>query len=147
MGGTPITSTVLGVDLKYNTGLIPLFSMDGQVYFTEIVQAQPEVTVDVTFLHETQSVAQIVLWKAETPRQLELEWTGSTLTTAGTGSGGAYTTKVLNLAMSGMWESFSKIDEQDGLDVVTGTFKALYDATSTNFFVSTVVHEDSDLTD
>ena len=147
MGGTPITSTIKGIDLKYKTGLIPLFSMDGNVYFTEIVQAQPEVTVDVTFLHETQSVAQIAAWKAETPKQLELEWLGSALTTAGGATGGVHTYSTLRLAMSGMWESFTKIDEQDGLDVVTGTFKALYDATSANFFVATVVHEDSDLTD
>ena len=147
MGGTPVTATLKGMDLKYNTGLIPLYSMDGNVYFTEIVQAQPEVTLDVTFLHETQSVAQIAAWKAETPKQLELEWLGAALTTAGGASGGAYTYSTLNLAMSGMWESFTKIDEEDGLDVVTGTFKALYDATSANYFVATVVHEDSDLTD
>ena len=147
MGNTAVTSTIKGIDLKYNTGLIPLFSLDGNIYFTEIVQAQPAVTLDVTFLHETQSVAQIAAWKAETPKQLEIEWLGSALTTAGGASGGAYTYSTLNLAMSGMWESFTKIDEEDGLDVVTGTFKALYDATSANFFVATVVHEDSDLTD
>ena len=147
MGGTPITSTIKGIDLKYNTGLIPLFSMDGNIYFTEIVQAQPEVTVAVTFLHETQSVAQIALWKAETARQLELEWLGAALTTAGGATGGVHTYSTLRLAMSGMWESFTKIDEEEGLDVVTGTFKALYDATSANFFVATVVHEDSSLID
>jgi hypothetical protein len=70
-----------------------------------------------------------------------LKWQGAALTTAGT-----YTYKTFIIDLVGKWQSFSTIDEQDGNDVVTGTFKGAYNSTAGLFGRFIVVNENSSLT-
>ena len=94
--------------------------------------------LDITFEHDAISIAEKVLWRAETPQRIRLKFTGSTVTTTGT----TYDNKVLIIDLYGKWISFDKLDEMDGNDIIKGTFKALYDSTGTSLCCDvTVVNE------
>jgi hypothetical protein len=135
IGTTVVTQTLLGMTLNVNTGWQEVHSADGVRTFSFIKQAAPEITLDVTFEHNASAVAEIAAWRANTPRQIKLLWEGSTLAGAGT----AYTKKTLSVPLAGKWESFSKIDEQNGNDIVTGLFRARYSSVAALFASFTVV--------
>jgi len=138
IGGTVKSNTLLGFNLDVDTGWQAVYAGDGQLYFSFSKSTQPEVTLDVTFEHDGTAVAEIAAWRAETARKIRVKVTGSGLTTVG---GGTYTTKQMWIDLAGKWDSFEKIGEQDGNDVVTGTFRARYDSTATLFAAITVINE------
>lgn len=136
IGTTEKSQTLLGVSLKVTTGWITKFAADGQLYFSWPQSTKPEVMLDVTFEHNATAVAEKLAWRNQTPRLLRLKFEGSTLTTAGT-----FTYKTLIIDLAGKWESFGTLDEQNGNDIVTGTFRAGYDATAAKFAEIKVVNE------
>ena len=66
-----------------------------------------------------------------------MNFPGSTLVTAGTG----FTTKVLRIDLAGKWEKFEKLGEENGNDILTGTFRSRYNATEAAFAEIKVVNE------
>jgi hypothetical protein len=137
IGTTTKSNTLLGIELSVTTGIVPVFSADGELYFSFTKTIEPEAMLSITFEHETTSVAEKVAWRAGTARQIRLKWQGSALATAGT----AYTYKTLIVDLAGKWEKFDKLDEQDGNDIVTGTFRARYNSTAALFAEFLVVNE------
>ena len=135
-GGTPQTSTFLDFNLDVDTGWRAVYTGDGAIYFTFPKNVGPEITLDVTFEHDTFGVAQVAAWRAQTAKLVQVKFTGATLTTTGS----TYTTKNLIINLAGKWESFDKIGERDGNDIVTGTLRARYNATSTKFAEIIVVN-------
>jgi hypothetical protein len=129
MGTTEKSCTLLGMNLSVNTGLVPVYAAGSNLYFCTHDWTMPEITCELTFRHDATGVAEIAAWKAETPRQISIKFEGTALTTAGT----TFDASTLAINMAGLWESFGKIDEQDGLDVVSGTFRARYDSTCSKF--------------
>lgn len=142
VGTTQITEAFLGFSLNVNTGIIPVFTGDGNLYFTFDKQAGPEITCEVTFEHDGTATAEITNFENETARLMRIEIEGSAFTTAGTD----YTYKTLRLDLAGKWDSFSKIGEQDGNDIVTGTLRARYNSTAALFAEITVANDLSTLT-
>jgi hypothetical protein len=136
-GNTPVSSTFLGMDLSVKTGWIEVFSGDGATYFTFAKLTEPEIVLDITFEHDATSAAEKVNWRNGTARLLRLSFAGSTLGTAGS----SYTTKALVIDLAGKWEKFDKIGDQDGNDIVVGTFRARYNSTAAKFATITVVNE------
>jgi hypothetical protein len=65
-----------------------------------------------------------------------LKFEGNALTTSGT-----FTYKTLIIDLAGTWESFDSIGDMNGNDIVTGTFRAGYDATAAKFAEIKVVNE------
>jgi len=128
-GTTLKSNTLLAASLKVNTGWVPVFTGDGSgatsPYFTFAKCTPPEIVLDVTFEHDGTSAAEKVLWRAGTPRLIQLKCEGTALGTPGT----LYTYKTMIINLAGRWEKFTKLDEQDGNDIVTGTFRARYNAT------------------
>jgi len=96
-----------------------VWAADGSRNFSFVKAGAPEIVLDVTFEHNAAAVAQKVLWRAGTARQVRLIWTGTALTTPSSD----HTTKKLIIDLSGAWEKFSELGEQDGNDIVTGTFR------------------------
>lgn len=137
MGATVKSSTLLGATLNVDTGLREVSTADGALYFTFDKQVGPEITLDVTFEHDTTAVAEIDAFRAGTARQIELKAIGSAVTT----TGGVYGTKTLKVSLAGKWESFEKLGEQDGNDIVSGTLRARYNSTAAKFAIITVVNE------
>ena len=123
-GTTLKSSTFLDMSLKVKTGWTPVFAADGALYFTFIKGVRPEISLDITFEHDSISTAEKVFWRAGTPRLIQMKFEGSALGTPGT-----YTYKTLIINLAGKWTKFTKIGERDGNDIITGTFVAGYDPT------------------
>jgi len=141
LGTTPITTQFLDFNLAVNTGWVPVYTGDGALYFTYNKSTPPELVCDVTFEHSTTAVAELANWRAGTARLLEIKFEGSALGTTGT----AYSLKTLKIDLTGKWESFAKIGERNGNDIVTGTFRARYNATDTTFATITSVNNQASL--
>jgi len=120
------SNTLLSMNLACNTGWTPVYTADGALYFSFVKQTIPEVTMSITFEHDATSVAEIAAWRTGTARSIALQFDGSTAA------------KYLKLQMVGKWDNFEKIGERDGNDIVTGNFRARYNATAAAFFTAIV---------
>ena len=136
-GDTQVSNTVLEMSLKVTTGWTPVWTADGNIYFTFAKGVRPEIEMEITFEHDATSQAEKVAWRDGTSRLIQLKFQGSALTTPGT----AYTYKTLVINLAGKWTKFDKLDEQDGNDVVKGTFVAGYDPTKADVGNIIVVNE------
>jgi len=123
---TQKSETLLNMNLAVNTGWTPVYTADGNLYFSFVKQAMPEVTMAITFEHDATSVAEIAAWRAGTARSIAVEFAGSS------------TAKYLKLRLVGKWDNFEKIGERDGNDIVTGNFRARYNATASAFFTTII---------
>jgi hypothetical protein len=137
MGTTQVSETFLGMDMSVKTGWQPKWTGDGNTYFTFCKLTDPEVTLQITFEHDASAVAEKAAWRAGTARLIRLRFAGTALGTAGS----SYSTKVFQVDLAGKWEKFDKIGEQNGNDIVTGTFRARYNATAAKFAEIVVVNE------
>jgi len=127
MGSTQKTATLVDFSLRVDTGVRAMFTGDGNLYFTDaLLRARPEVICEIGMLYNDTTIAEITNWLAGTSRQIEIKLEGSTLNTAGT----AYSKKTVRIQLPGSWETFSGLDEVEGGDKVTGTFRAGYNTTS-----------------
>ena len=141
MGYTNKAGTLLAANLDVETGYKEIYTGDGALAFGFIKNTGPKITLDVTFEHEDVAIAEIAAWRAETVRLIELKFIGSAFATAGT----SYTYKTLKVSLAGKWESFSKIGEKDGNDIVVGTFYPEYDSTSGKFAEFVVVDSEASI--
>jgi len=116
-----ISNQLLGMSLSINTGWLPVYTADGALYFSFIKQTTPEVTLQITFEHDTTAIAEKAKWRAQTPRIINLTFTG----TDG---------KSLAIDIAGKWASFDVLGEQDGNDIVSGTFIGSYNSTVGGMF-------------
>lgn len=134
---TQLTSTFLSFELSYTSGWQPVYSGDGNLYFTFAKQTAPEITLTIKFEHDTNSVAEKAAFVAGTPRSVHISIDGDALGTPGT----TYTYKTLAIDLLGKYTTFSGLDEEDGNDVVTGTITARYDSTAASAGQIIVVNE------
>ena len=141
-GTTLKSNTLLAASLKYTTGWVPVFAADGQLYFSFAKITKPEILLDVTFEHDGTAVTEIAARLTETSRKIRIKCTGATLATAGT----TYSVKTMIIDLPGKWESFTPLGEQDGNDIVTGTFRSRYNITAADAGQIVIVNEVSSLT-
>ena len=134
IGTTQVSQTLLGMTLNVTTGWQEVHTADGVRTFSFIKQAAPEILLDVTFEHNASAVAEIAKWRAGSPRLIKLLFEGATLAGAGT----TYSKKTLVVNLAGKWERFNKIDEQNGNDIVTGTFRCRFSSVA-SLFASMIV--------
>jgi hypothetical protein len=137
-GGTQKTNTFLGFTLDLDNGWKPQATGDGNLSFSFAKQVHPAGTLQITFEHDATAVAEKAFWLAQTARKIRISHIGSALTSVG---GGSYTTKIITLDVAGKWEKFDPMDDDDGNDTVTGTFRIGYDATAAQNLLITVVNE------
>ena len=128
-GGTLKSNTLLNAQLTYNTGIRRKFTADGQLYFSFTQPTMPDVRLRLTFEHDATGAAAKVDWRAETEKKIRLITTGSTLTTAGS----AYSVKTMIIDLCGKWESFGKIGDRNGNDILEGEFVGRYSETAAAF--------------
>lgn len=126
IGTTQVENEFISMSLSITTGWTPVYTADGNIYFSFIKQVKPEVVMSVTFEHNTKAIAEKAAWIAETPRQIRVQFDGAT-------------GDQLILDMAGKWDNFEKLGERDGNDIVTGNFRARYNSTADLFFEA-VVH-------
>lgn len=136
VGTTLKSNTFLDCSIKVKTGLQIVEAADGQLYFSFIKGVQPEVTIDITFEHDGTATAEKAFWRSQTARQIRILCRGSALTVAG-----AYTYKTWQGSFAGKWESFDKIDELNGNDVIKATYRARYNSVAALFAAFVCVNE------
>jgi hypothetical protein len=134
-GDTPATNTFLAMNLNVNTGWRPVFTGDGNKYYSFAKNVGPDIVLEVTFEHDAVGVARFDDWQAETPRLIRVMAEGSALTTAGD-----FSKKTMIFDMAGKLERVTPGD-QDGNDIVTATFRGMYNATAGLYASMTVVNE------
>ena len=135
MGGTQVTNTFLDFSLDVVTGWVPVYTGDGNLYFSFNKNIGPEVMLDVTFEHDATAVAEKAAWRAGNGRLIRVQFEGAAFTTAGD----SFSYPTLRIDLAGYWESFDKLADQNGNDVVTGTFRAQYSSVASTFAQITVV--------
>lgn len=140
-GSTVKSTGLFAATLNVETGWKPFYTTNGQLYFTFPKGVGPKITLDVTFEHETVGIAEKVAWRAETAELIQLKFVGSAFTTAGT----TYTYKTLIINLAGKWESFEKIGENNGNDVINATFRAAWDTTASKFAQIVVVDNEASI--
>lgn len=139
-GGTQKTQTMLSFNFTMNTGWIPAFTGDGNLYFTFKKQVGPEATLEVTFEHDATAVAVAAAQLAETEQLVRVIIEGSALTTAA-----GYTYKTLIIDLAGKWEEVSPLGDQDGNDIRIGTLRGRYNVTADDYGKIIVVNEVANL--
>jgi hypothetical protein len=125
LGTTLKSNLLLGMTLNVTTGFTAVRAADGSLNFSFLKQSKPEIALDLTFEHAAASYGEKAAWRLGTAKQLKLIFEGSTLTT-----GATYTKKTFIINLAGAWERFSNLGEQDGNDVLTGTFRGKYSPTA-----------------
>jgi hypothetical protein len=93
--------------------------------------------LDLTFEHNSSAVVEKQNWRNKTPRLLRIDIEGDAFTTGGT----KYQNATLRLDIAGTWTKFSKVDEQDGNDVITATFTGGHNLTADFFAEIEVANE------
>jgi hypothetical protein len=137
IGTTVVSNTLTNATLTIKTGWQAVHTASGRIDFSFIKQVQPEIKLDVTFEHNATATTEKANWRNGVARLLQIKCVGSALASAGATY--TYNTMLINLA--GKWDTFEKIDELDGNDVVTGHFIAKYNSTSALFASLVVVNE------
>jgi hypothetical protein len=136
-GTTQVSNTLLNMTFDYTTGLIPKYTADGNLYFSFVQQTAPTATLNVTFEHNTDAVAEKDAFLANTPRAIRLIAEGSAFGTGGT----EYDNHTLILDMVGVYTEFSALGEVDGNDIYDATLTLGYDGTLASAGEIVVVNE------
>lgn len=126
IGSTQVSNSFLTMNLSINTGWMPVYTADGNIYFSFVKQTMPEVILQVTFEHDANSVIEKGYWRDQTARQIRVKFDGSDAS------------KYLTLDMAGKWENFEPIGERNGNDILSGTFRARYNSTAALFFEAVI---------
>lgn len=121
IGTTLRSNTLMEATLSYTSGWIQKFTADGVLYFSRIEQVGDECTLEITFEHDAIGTAMKSAWRAGTGQAVKLLIEGSALTSSGT-----YSVRTVVINLYGKWESFDKIDEVDGNDIIKGTLRCRY---------------------
>lgn len=126
-GTTQISATFLEATIKCVTGWKPLFTGDGEKYFTSAYfdSEAYSITVDLLLRLNASSVAQRDLWRLQTPRLMQIKSEGATLGTPGT----TYSKKTMIHNYAGKWSMFESISSQNGMSIVRASFNNRYNAT------------------
>jgi len=126
-GTTQISSTFLEASIKCVTGWKPLFTGDGNKYFTDVEfdHEAYEISSDLLFKMNASSVGQRDLWRTETPRLMQIKAEGAALGGAGT----TYSVNTMILNLAGKWQSFAPVGSENGMSVLRGTFLNKYNPT------------------
>jgi len=142
IGSTARASSLIGFTLDVKTGLVPAYTVDS-LGFSIVKYTRPEVVAKITW--EQNALAnterQTNHWSQIT-RLLRLKFVGAALTTPGT----TYTYYTVIFDLVGKWTEFSPVDSQDGDEIITGTFTAMYNSTADLYHRVLLVNQDAALT-
>jgi hypothetical protein len=139
IGTTAVSQTLYDFSLKYTTGWRSVDMKDNRLDFSFVKRIDDEIVLEVTFEHNDSAVTEKAAWRNQTERAIRLEFKGDALST--TDAGAPYDTKALIIDLWGKWEMFDVLSEQDGNNMVKGTFRAKYSELASNKARFIVVNE------
>ena len=125
-GTTQLSETLMNASLKFTTGWVEINAKDGRTDFSNIKRVDDEMTLDISFEHNAVADIEKAAWRNQTERVIRLKFLGNALST--TDAGALYDTKALVLDLYGKWTAFGAegLEEQDGDNMYSGTFKVAY---------------------
>lgn len=134
VGTTQKTGVLLSARLRFRTGLVPLFTADGQLYFVTYKRTRPSLDFSVKMELESGSVvaAERAIFKSQAVRLFKLGITGS-------GS------KAINIRWAGKYDSISDYENDDENTVVTFNGHGVYSQTDSLFAEIDVINSLSTL--
>lgn len=139
IGTTQKTETWLGFSLNIPGGWKAVYTGDGNLYFTKIEYVGHKdnpITGEITLEHDTVAEAEIGFARSETMRLLRMQFLGSALQTSG-----SFTYKTLRIDLPIKYTEVPELDDEDGDDIVTLPFQAVYGVTGAIAPSITVVNE------
>lgn len=140
IGTTQKSNTFLGLDMDFKSGWVPVFTADGNLYYSFVKSTPPELRFSITFEHDASGAAAKVDWRAGTARLVRLQWSGSTYATPGTGTLNSGL-RTLRIDMAAKVSKVSKLGERNGNDVLTAEFVSRFNQTAAQFATVTVTNE------
>ena len=143
IGTNQKTGMMLGWRLAYTSGVVPLYTGGGNLYFESAqLRKEPSMVLEIDLLETADMLTQVDNWIAGTPILLRLQELGPALATSAT-----HTYKTIRFDLPGTWENFGEPQVvADGSTYRTGTFVSHYDATASLGPSVVVVNELSALT-
>lgn len=144
LGQTAKSATLLAAKLTIDSGRVPSWAGSTNLKFTglNLDREKLSVKLDLTCEFDGTATDEKAAWRAQTGRLIRLKVLGNAVADPGDN----YTTKALVIDLAGKWEKFAVIDQQDGNDIITGTFRAEYSSGDSLFAKVTVVNELASLT-
>lgn len=133
IGTTLKSGTLLDMSLKVTTGWNGKNTGgDGRTDFAFLKQTLPEITLEITFEHESSAIAEKKAWRLKQTRLIQLRCEGSSLTSPSTDA--PYDTNIFIANLAGRWEKFGILETDDvGDDTVKGTFRVRYNSEAARF--------------
>lgn len=132
-GSTQISQQLLAFDITFKAIWTLKYTLDGALYFTFPHYTGHEITGSMTFEHDSTSIVgsgdQISKWWDQTAQKMRLQFLGSALATAGTGTTFSGF-KGLRIDLPFKWTRFGIVSEQDGNSIIVADFKSRYNATA-----------------
>lgn len=129
IGTTLKSGVLLSARLRFRTGLVPVFTADGQLYFTSHKRVRPALDFSIKMELETASVvaAERAFYKSQAVRLFKLGVTGSS-------------SRALDIEWAGKYDSISDYENDDDNTVVTFNGHAVYSQADSLFAQLTVTN-------
>jgi hypothetical protein len=129
-GVGPVTAgNILAGNITFKTAWTRKFPVDaGVLYFHTAVYTGMEITGELTLEHQISgtygaagSTGQIEKWRNQQPQLMRMSWPGGVIP-----EGTTVLTKLLQIDVPFVWDSFEKIGDLDGNDIRVGKFTSKY---------------------
>jgi hypothetical protein len=134
IGTTQLAGTWLAFDMTIKTGLIAVYTGDGQLYFTFDKCVLPDVTGSFTFENDASGIAAKDDFVAMTTKKYRMAFLGSALT----GTGGTFSTKALQIDLCPKFTSVDPLGEINGNNIIKVNWRAVFNSTA-NLYCSLTV--------
>ena len=137
VGSTQVSDLLLGMNLTWNTGLQHWWAVDGSLDWNRLKQVDDEIILELTYEHTSDAVTEKGKYRSNDVRLMRLLFEGSDVASAGT----TYSKKTLIIDLSGTYEEWSNLDENEGNDIVTATLRVRQNDTDSLKADVTIVNE------
>ncbi len=128
-GTTNKAGVLTAANISIKTGVVPVWTADGSIYFYAHKFVRPEITFSLSFELENVGgvlAAERAAWVAGTLRLIQLDCAGSSVA------------RNFKIDLVGKYTSFGTYNNQDGNTVVEASGMATFDATDTEYCTITV---------
>lgn len=129
-GTTAVSAgNILEMNFEVTTGLTALFTIDsGELFFQGIHfnVDEFEASMEIKWVHDTASVAEKALWRANADRLIRVEFTGDAYGTPGSGTD-LDGLLGIRIDFPASYQEFSAIEFDEGKSIVTATLTGGYE--------------------
>jgi hypothetical protein len=137
IGTTEVSDTLFSIDLDWTTGLSEYWAVDGSLDFSLVKFTEDDIVLTMTYEHNADAVAEKAEYRAGNIRLIRLVFEGSAVQTPGT----VYSNKTLQVDLAGKYEDWGALEDNNGNDVVSVTFRVRYSTADALKAELTVVNE------